>query len=201
MALFLLIRHGETDWVGNRLPGRLPDVHLNRQGRNQAARLPARLSNLSIDLICSSPLERARETASPLAEERQLEPRICEPLTEIDYGEWTGRAIEDLLDSGLWKSYHNFRGGTRIPGGELMLEVQSRVVTELLRIHQELPQGTVAVFSHGDPIKMALAHFAGIEVESSQRLSITPASVSPVAVNAYGAQILAVNLTETIPSI
>ena len=66
--MILLIRHGENDVMKTRLAGRLPGVHLNAAGQSQARKLVESLSTLPIRRILSSPLERALETAAPLAE-------------------------------------------------------------------------------------------------------------------------------------
>jgi len=68
MPIFLLIRHGETDYNKKmHLPGRLPDVHLNKKGLQQAQNLANTLTKAPIKAIYSSPLERTLETAEPLA--------------------------------------------------------------------------------------------------------------------------------------
>lgn len=201
MAIFLLIRHGETDWVGKRLTGRLPGISLSGAGRTQAARLAMVLGEQPIDLICTSPLERTRETAAPLAANLDLLPRVCEALTEIDYGEWTGRTFAEIADSPGWRAYNTNRSTTRIPGGELMVEVQARMVAALLALHQEHPDGMVAVFSHGDPLRTALAHFAGIDLDHFLRLQIDPGSVSIVALHDGGPHILGLNLQGELPAL
>ena len=68
MTDLLLIRHATNDWVGDRLAGWTPDVHLNEPGRGQAAALADRLAPWPISAIYSSPLERAMETAQAVAE-------------------------------------------------------------------------------------------------------------------------------------
>jgi probable phosphomutase (TIGR03848 family) len=198
MAVFLLIRHGNTEWVGDKLAGRLPEIRLNREGRLQAAQLADYLASLPIALVCSSPLERARETAAPLAAKLGMEPRLCEALTEIDYGEWTGRTFKEMDGSPLWHAYNTQRSITRIPDGELMVEVQARMISQLLAIRQEMPQAMVAVFSHGDPLRTAIAHFAGIDLDNFRRLTIDPGSVSIVALDDRGPRLLGLNLAGAV---
>ena len=201
MATILLIRHGDTDWVGERLAGRLPGISLNSTGRTQAARLAINLGALPIDLICTSPLVRTRETAAALTANLDLLPRVCEEFTEVDYGEWTGRTFAEMAASPQWRAYNRNRSITRIPGGELMVEMQARMIAGLLALHHELPDGLVAVFSHGDPIRTALAHFAGIDLDHFLRLRIDPGSVSIVALHDSGPQILGLNLQGEIPEL
>ena len=98
MTIILLIRHGENDWVGKKLAGRLPGVHLNQNGLNQAQAVAATLHNLPIKAIYSSPLERAMETAQPLALVKKMEITICDNLSEINFGDWQGN--EGKIDAG-----------------------------------------------------------------------------------------------------
>src|SRR3954463_14197867 len=85
-----LVRHGQTDWIAHGIAGRLPDVHLNAQGREQAARLVERMQYLPLGAIYSSPLERTQETAAPLARALGLDVRTCPEAVELDFGEWVG---------------------------------------------------------------------------------------------------------------
>ena len=93
MTTFLLIRHALNDYVDKAIAGWTPEVHLNDVGRAQAERLAERLAQAPIAALYSSPLERARETAAPLAKRLGLEVRMCEAFGEIRYGEWTGMPL------------------------------------------------------------------------------------------------------------
>src|SRR5690606_35047061 len=139
VSLFLLIRHGETPHTGSRLSGRSPGVHLNERGRQQAASLPARLGPVAPQILCSSPLERCCETAQPLAEYFDLPLRRLDDLQELDYGHWQGSHFADLADDSYWHRYNRLRGTSRIPGGELLLEVQARMMRALESLHREAP--------------------------------------------------------------
>src|SRR5688572_33343777 len=115
VTTFLLIRHGSTDWVGKALAGRLPGVSLDAAGRNQAQELADRLDERGIAAIYSSPLERARETAMPLAKRLDLPIELREAFTEIDFGAWQGRKIADLDHDPHWKRFNQLRGSTDAP--------------------------------------------------------------------------------------
>jgi broad specificity phosphatase PhoE len=94
MTLLFLVRHGETFYVKKRrLPGRIPGIPLNETGRRQAEELASALKDLPITAIHASPLERAIETAQPLAEAKGLEICIEPALTDTDVGEWEGRLV------------------------------------------------------------------------------------------------------------
>lgn len=195
MTLLLLIRHGMTDATGERLTGWTPGIHLSERGREQAEQLAERLANVPIAAIYSSPLERCRETATPLASARRLRVREREDLGEVRFGAWTGRSLKQLARTRLWRSLQRAPSSVRFPGGESLTDVQERMVRELGRIAEAHPNSTVAVFSHGDPIRLAVAHFAGMHADLSQRLAIETASVSIAAVGGSIPRVLKLNDT------
>jgi probable phosphoglycerate mutase len=195
MTTLLLIRHAANDTIGKRIAGRMPGVHLNREGLLQAERLAERLAGIPVAAIYASPLERTRETAEPIARKLGHQVQISEALAEIDYGEWTGRALEELADLPRWKRYNSFRSGTRAPQGELMLEAQARTVLELERLRRLHPEEAIAVVTHGDIVKGAIAHYAGIPLDLFHRIEISCASITVLALHEQGARILQVNNT------
>lgn len=197
---FLLIRHAMTDSVGRTLAGRMPGVHLNDAGQAQAQALAERLAVVPLSALYSSPLERARETAQPLADRQGLTIRVAEEIGELDYGDWTGRAFEELAGQVQWDHYNTFRSGTRIPNGELMLEAQARIVTFMERLRAEYPGGIVALISHSDLLKAALAYFLGAPLDLFGRIEIEPASVSGVEFNDWGPRILYINRIDHLSS-
>lgn len=200
MMNLLMIRHAENDWVGERLAGWTPDVHLNEEGRDQAAALAQRLAKVPLSAIYSSPLERTLETAQPLAEVHDLIVQVREGLGETRFGEWTGRDLKDLQKEELWPVVQVYPGGARFPGGESLREVQARLVAELDTIRDAHPGEIVAVVSHSDPIKLAAAHYAGLPLDLFQRLTISPASVTAFSFTRYGPRFICLNYTECLPS-
>ncbi|WP_324673925.1 histidine phosphatase family protein [Hymenobacter sp. GOD-10R] len=198
MTRFLLIRHATTDAVGKRLSGRTPGVALNNEGQAQAQRLAQQLTSLPLDALYSSPLERAVQTAEPIAKAKGLETIICEAVLEMDFGQWTNRTFKELESDSQFQHFNTFRSNTRIPGGELMLEAQARMVRGLEKLGAQHPNQTVAVVSHADLIKAAVAYYAGIHLDMFQRLEISAASVSIVEVYEETARILLINHTGEI---
>ncbi|CAN5690000.1 histidine phosphatase family protein [soil metagenome] len=176
MAHFLFLRHGAHDYLGRAIAGRLPGVHLNELGRKQAEQLAQKLSLLPIDAIYSGPLERVRETAEPIANARHLSLQVAEEFTEIEAGEWTDRAFADLSPEPRWEHFNSFRSVTAAPGGELMLEVQARVVRKLVELRTR--HQFVVIVTHGDVIRTAFAHFLGVHLDLFQRIEVDPASLS-----------------------
>lgn len=195
MTTFLLIRHAANDWIGRTLAGWLPEVHLNPVGYSQAAQLPQRLAGRRIDHIFCSPLERACETAGPLAAALGIQIEKHEALGEVRFGDWTGRNIPELETERDWQRYNAFRSCTRAPNGELMLEIQARVVAQILQWRSEFPNRTLAVVSHADVIKAGLTYFLGMPIDFVHRLEISPASVSTLTLSEDHVQVLAINQT------
>lgn len=198
MTTFLLIRHAAHALGGGILAGRSPGVHLSEFGRRQADDLAERLWHLPIAAIYSSPMDRTQETAAPLAGRLGLKVGNSDPLIELDFGEWTRRPVDELRSQQAWRAWNEFRSGTRIPGGELMSEVQLRIIREMHRLREAHPNQCVALFSHGDVIRAGLAHTMGVALDLFQRIEISLASVSAVAIGNYGPWILTLNNTGRI---
>jgi len=189
-----LVRHGTNDFLAKGLlAGRLPNVHLNDEGRAEAERLSTTLASAGIQRMFSSPLERAVQTAEPTAKRLNLQIEIAPEILEINFGDWTGKAIRDLDRDPAWKNFNLYRSGTRIPNGETMLEAQTRMVAFLEKLHRENPNQTVALFTHGDPIKLVFAYNLGIPLDLFTRIEITPGSYSILRLEPWGPQVLAIN--------
>ena len=124
--------------------------------------------------------------------------QIRDELSEIDYGDWSGRKLDELRPLPRWQQWNAFRSGTQVPGGERMLQTQSRVVTEMLGLCERHRDECVALVSHGDVIKAAVAYFLGVPLDLFQRIEIGLASVSLVAISDYGPWVLCVNNTGEI---
>lgn len=196
MTTFLLIRHGTIDSSGKALAGRMAGVHLNERGRRQAQALATRLAGAGIDAIYSSPMERAVETARPLAESLGLELALEQSLIEIEFGDWTGRSFLELSGNPAFQRFNAFRSTAPVPGGEFMLHAQARMVMGLDELRRRHRHATVAVVSHGDMIKAAVAWYAGIPLDLFQRIEISLASVSAVEIDDDTVRILSINTTE-----
>ncbi len=196
MTTLLLIRHAENDFMKrHRLAGWLPDIHLNERGRAQAQALAETLGPIRIKAIYTSPLERAVETAQPLARSRHLPLVRRGNLGEIRYGEWQGRSLRSLSRQKLWSLVQRSPSQARFPGGETLREAQARIVGELdlLAARHPGPKAVVACFSHADPIKLALSFYLGQPMDLFQRLTIEPASVSALQIADGRVRILSIN--------
>lgn len=196
MSTLLLIRHGENDYLKKGiLVGNSPGIHLNEHGREQAAALCESLKGLPIKVIYSSPLERAIETAAPLANALGLEIAVRPALADTNVGEWAGRKVKELKRLPAWRQVQEKPSGFMFPGGESFVELQRRLVGAIDVIaaaHKK--NDLVTIFFHADPIKLVLAHFLGLPLDKFQRLSVDTGSVSVLGVEKSGAQLAALNL-------
>ncbi len=207
MPLFLLVRHGENDYVKKgRLAGRLPGVHLNDKGRAQSQATADALAKILAErwpkAIYSSPMERARETAEPIAKAFNLEVVLRDGLLETDCGEWQDKSVKGLSRTKLWRVVQSAPSRFRFPAGETFADVQTRIrgeVDALAAAHD--PKDVLICVSHADPIKLAIAYYLGLPLDLFQRLVVHPASINAVYVGEMGSQLLALNydLSFTLP--
>lgn len=196
MPIILFIRHGENEYVKKgRLAGRLPGVHLNDSGRSQAQSLADRLAKAPIKAIYSSPLERAMETATPLAKALNLESIPRPGFLETDYGEWQGETLKSLRRLKLWRTVQNAPSLARFPGGESFAECQHRVCREIEYIcSQHDAKDMIACVFHADPIKLAVAYYIGLPLDHFQRLSCAPASITTLLIGEAGSHLVNLNV-------
>lgn len=157
--------------------------------------LADRLAALPLAGVYSSPLERCLETAEPIAAPRQMPVRPLPDLSEVDYGRWTGRSMAQLVRTKLWKKVQQSPSSVTFPEGETLIDAQRRAVAILEGIAARHPRAAVAVVTHADVIRLALAHYAGLHVDLFQRLIVSPASVSAVALGDRIPRILRMNDT------
>ena len=195
MPLILLIRHGENEYVKTgKMAGRLPGVHLNERGQKQTADLAEALVGVPLKAIYSSPLERAVETAEPIAAGHKLEIKLRPELMENDIGKWQGRTLKSLRRIKKWKIVQQAPSRFKFPEGESFLETQTRIVScldEIAASHK--PKDIVAVVFHADPIKLAVAHYLGMPLDHFQRLACDTASVTVLYVSETGAHLIKLN--------
>ena len=199
MTTLLLIRHGDNDAVGKIIAGWMPGWHLNEIGKRQVAELGARLARLPLRAIYTSPLERAAETAEAVARHHGLAPQVFEDLGEVHFGEWEGLSIAELEQRGEWRLFNQHRSRTRIPNGETMLEVQTRMINRIDSLAKQHPTDTIAIVSHGDPLRATVAFHLGIPLDLLLRFEIYPASVTVLQAAVWGTRVLCVNHTGELP--
>lgn len=201
MATVLLVRHGRTTAnTEGVLAGRAPGVHLDEVGRDQAARTGARLADVPLVAVVTSPLERCRETAQAVLDRQPpgTPLRVEDRVVECDYGTWQGRHLRDLAPEPLWATVQGQPSAVTFPGGESLAAMQARAVAAVREqdaaVEAEHGPGAVwAVVTHGDLVKALLADALGMHLDLFQRLSAGPASVSVVRYGRSRPDVVATN--------
>jgi broad specificity phosphatase PhoE len=160
----LLVRHCQTDW--NREPARCQgwaEVELNEIGRAQARDLGRALAGRGVELVVSSHLVRARETAELIHAELGGElPFIVDPrLAETHRGEWETRRFSSIMreEPDVWRHYREHPETFRFPGGE-SLGIQQRRVLACLR-DCALDGRTALLVTHGGSIRLTRCFLEG----------------------------------------
>ncbi len=199
-AVALLVRHGRTPTTGSVLPGRAPGLHLSDEGTAQADQAAERIAALKKAPVAvyASPLERAMETAKPIAKRLGLRVRVERGLLECDFGAWTGAKLTALRRRPEWRTVQAFPSSFRFPDGESFMEMQARMVSTLDRLADRHRGETFVAVSHADPIKAAVAATAGVPLDLFQRLAVSPCSVTGLVRGESGSFVLCVNATASL---
>ena len=187
MSTLVLVRHASTAETGRSLSGRLPGIPLSEQGREEARVLAERLSGVAFTRIASSPIQRCLETLEPILRTRTAgvaarpEIEIDERLTEVDYGDWSGRELKSLVKEPLWATVQRQPSAMRFPKGEALSAAAARGVAAVRERSAALDGDDVwLAASHGDLIKAIVADALGTPLDLFQRISIDPASITVI---------------------
>jgi probable phosphoglycerate mutase len=172
-----LVRHARHDLVDSVLCGRSDDG-LGPEGLRQARVLADGLGGERIACLQSSPRRRARQTAGPIAERLALPLQEVDAVDELDMGDWTGRSFESLADDATWCDWNIRRSCARPPGGESMPELQRRVVDHIEALRTGPQNGACLIVTHAEPIRAALLHYRGMDLDRFAELVVPPASIS-----------------------
>jgi probable phosphomutase (TIGR03848 family) len=181
MTTLFVIRHGLTGQTGRMLYGQTRGIDLDDRGRRQADALRERFTGVKLTAVYSSPLERCVQTMEPLAAAARLPIVVRDDLIEMDAGSWTGKSLGRLRTTKAWREVHASPSTFRFPGGgESFSDAQARVVAAIDAIARKHRRGRVAIATHGDIVRIFLAHVQGMPLDAFQRLVIDTASVSVV---------------------
>lgn len=194
MTMIHLIRHGQHDQIGLVLAGRQPGITMNDQGRAEIDAIAHWLATRPLVALYASPVDRARESARIVAARTSLAPQHDERLTEIDFGLFADQALGSLVSDPEWLVWTTQRSLARFPNGETMLDVQARAVAFLLELRdRHAPGDEIAVISHAEPIRAALAYLLGTPIDLAERIEIGCGSVSSVLLTAEAVRVMRIN--------
>jgi len=151
MTQLLLVRHGETEWNREGKYTGQTDIPLNTTGKKQAGEAAQRLVRFQPDVILSSDLVRAVETAEIIAKEIKISIETDDRLREIDQGEWEGMNVDEIKEKfhDLFVLRQNDPLNVASPGGETIGQVYERVCLALEDICRAYPTGIVVITAHG----------------------------------------------------
>lgn len=187
MTRFVLLRHGQTAWNLQRKNQGKEDIPLDEVGRRQSEQTLAALSQRSFDVIWSSPLKRALETAQRVAEASNGTVRVDERLVERSYGEWEGLTPEEI--GAPYEEYRRDRVLYRPPGGETGIEVFCRCVSFL---HDAIAEGAPSqlVVSHGGTIAFLTAALLHGSPATASTLRLANCSLTEIILLPDGRRVL-----------
>lgn len=202
-TLLLFVRHGLTPTTGVELYGRRTGVHLSEAGAQQAQRAAERIAALRkrIAAVYSSPLERAQETAAPIAAALGRTVRTHEGLNEADMGRWTGRKLNQLRKLAAWSQVQSYPSGFGFPEGETFRQMQARIAAAASDLASRHRGSAVVAVSHADPIKALVADALGTHLDLFQRVTVSPCSVTAILYTNDGPMVLATNSTSDLTAL
>jgi broad specificity phosphatase PhoE len=192
----ILMRHGETEWnKQGRVMGRNP-VELTEHGRAQVAATARFAESIKPDLIVTSPLVRARQSAEIFAAALGGIEILEEPaIAEVLYGRWEGLHYHELIDDPHYITYRKSPIQHPTPGGETIPEVQARGVAAVMRMIEAHPGQRIVFVSHGDIVRTVLCHFLKVELEHFHRIRVDNAALSAIQISGEFAEVKFLNLT------
>jgi alpha-ribazole phosphatase len=155
----VLVRHAEPDEsMQGRCYGRL-DVPLSAAGLRRAAAVAEALRSHEIEVVYSSPLQRAFDTARAVASAHGLEPIPLDALRELDFGELEGMSHDEIASEHpeLYRLWMEDPSRVRFPGGEALSDLRARVLPEVAGIRQRHEGQAAAVVAHGGVLRVVLA--------------------------------------------
>lgn len=165
MGVVVLLRHGQTDWSRAGRHTGTTDVPLNAEGEQQALALAGRLSRQRFRLVLTSPLVRARRTAT-LAGLSAAVPEAA--LAEWDYGDYEGRTTEEIqAEHPGWYLWHD-----GVPRGETLDQVAARADQVLARIEEPAAEGDVVLVGHGHALRVLAARWIDQAATTGSRLRL-----------------------------
>lgn len=174
MTDFLFIRHGETDWNRQqRFQGQI-DVPLNDLGHTQARRLGERLAGEPTEHLISSDLQRAQQTASPLANAWQAAPALMPGLREQCFGVLEGLDVPTIKarHPDLWTRWLEHRADFALPGGESLQQFHARVIATVKALAEAHPGRRLTVVTHGGVLDMLWRTAHGLALDGLRTCDI-----------------------------
>ena len=183
MGKLYFIRHGQTDFNNGKVLQGRKDAHLNAKGLEQAQIMTQYMRRFKLDVIYSSPLDRAQKTAQPLAASHNLEYKLLDDLQEVGFGEWEGTSFAKLWEDypeGM-RCFMGCPGDFTPPGGESFSEALVRAGRALDYILKtEGHDKNIAIVTHGALIRVFVCHLLGMPLNNVWKLAVRNVAITTV---------------------
>ncbi len=178
-------------------------MHLSETGAQQAQLVAERIAagGRKVAAVYASPLERAQQTAAPIAGAVGRKVRTHDGLNEADMGRWTGRKLSELRKLSAWSQVQRYPSGFQFPEGETFRQMQARITATASELADRHRGATVVAVSHADPIRALVADAMGTHLDLFQRIVVSPCSVTAILYTADGPVVLATNSTADLAAL
>lgn len=195
MTQLYFIRHGETDWNATGKYQGWSDVPLSEQGRKQAECLGKRFESVPLDVIYSSPLKRAYDTAKAVADKKAMTIIPDEHFKEINFGDWEGLTAHQLkeLYGEKFQYFLDHPEDAEFPGEGSFSLVMERIKIGLDTVLEENQGKNIMIVSHGGLIRLCIFYLTGMDIRFYKQMWINNTAVSVVRMTSYGAILYKVN--------
>ena len=193
----LLVRHGQTDWNLNRRFQGQRDIPLDAIGIQQATALANRLSHEHIDVIFTSDLQRAHETANIIAAQHACEIHVEARLREMNFGAWEGLTYDEIKQNepSALAAREADIFTTAAPDGETLNQLTARVESVLNDLRAQYANKTILIAAHGGPLQILLCLALDLSPSRYWQFRLAQASLSEIAFFPAGAIINLMNDT------
>ncbi len=197
--LIAIIRHGQTSWnegEGERFRGRAR-VDLDQMGVGQAKATAARIAQLKVSAIYSSPLPRALSTAQILSSPFGLQVQTLDGLIDIDYGRWQGLSLKEAAsdDFELYNRWFQTPHLVSFPGGESLEQVRKRVVAAVEELHLQHHHQTIVLVSHKVVCKVLICSILGLDNSHFWQVEQDPCAINLVEIDGDSIKVALLNDT------
>lgn len=195
MTRIYFIRHGETDWNAEGKYQGWSDIPLSETGKKQAECLGERFQNIDLDVIYSSPLQRAYDTAQAVAIRKKMEIIPEEHFKEINFGEWEGLTAEQLnhLYGEKFQYFLSHPEDAKFPGDGSFSLVTERIKIGLDKILEENEGKNIMIVSHGGLIRLCIFYLLKMDIRFYKQMWINNTAVSVIDITSEGAVLYKVN--------
>ena len=197
MSKLYLARHGESQWNSLKKIQGHKDIPLNNNGIKQANKLANRLLKEKIDIIYSSDLKRAFQTALIIGNKMNLEVTPAQEFREINFGPWEGLSIEEVNKK--YKKEHimwmKCPDKLKLEGAETLMDLQNRALSKAKEIMKKNPNKNILIVAHGVTIKSIILGILGLDISYYNRISLTNTSLSIIDFRQYNAVLELLNDT------